>query len=144
MSSDDRLPGGAFGGPSGAAGEAGSASWSRTYRRPYALTRGRTQAHGDLELETLISTAWLDEDESGLDRRQQAIVRLCREVLSVAEVSARLDIPLGVAKVLIGDLADEGLLHIYRTGQASERRADEEPEPDVALLARVLDGLRSI
>jgi hypothetical protein len=143
MSSDDGLPGGAFGGPAGGAGERG-ASWSRTYRRPYALTRGRTRSHADLELETLISTAWLDEDEGGLDRRQQAIIRLCREVLSVAEVSARLDIPLGVAKVLIGDLADEGLLHIYRTGQPSEHRDDAEPEPDVALLARVLDGLRGI
>jgi hypothetical protein len=62
---------------------------------------------------------------------------LCRDVLSVAEVSARLDLPLGVARVLVADMADEGLVIVHRPTIPGDR-------PDLALLERVLYGLRTI
>jgi hypothetical protein len=112
----------------------------RPFVRPYAVTGGRTRSSHDaeLELEALVSTTSRGEASVGtlaLERRSIAV--LCRDLLSVAEVSARLDVPLGVARVLIGDMAEEGLVAIHRPTSPSDR-------PDLALLERVLYGLREI
>jgi hypothetical protein len=56
---------------------------------------------------------------------------------SVAEISARLRMPLGVVRVLISDLADQGRIRVYGTGHGPGR-------PDRALLERVLSGLRRL
>jgi hypothetical protein len=107
--------------------------------RPYTLTGGRTRpSHADLELEALVSTTSLGEStDLSLSYEQQSIAMLCRDVLSVAEVSARLDLPLGVARVLVADMADEGLVIVHRPTSPGDR-------PDLALLERVLYGLRTI
>jgi hypothetical protein len=68
---------------------------------------------------------------------QPAIAALCRDVLSIAEVSAQLHLPLGVIRVLVGDMADEHLVMVHRPAHAGDR-------PDLALLERVLDALHSI
>jgi hypothetical protein len=107
--------------------------------RPYSMTGGRTRpAHDDLELETLVSTTALGATSpkvGGVERR--AIVSLCRDLLSIAEVSARLDLPLGVARVLIGDMAEEGFVILHRPTTVGDR-------PDLALLQRVLYGLHQL
>jgi hypothetical protein len=107
--------------------------------RPYTLTGGRTRpSNADLELEALVSTTSLGEStDLSLSYEQQSIAMLCRDVLSVAEVSARLDLPLGVARVLVADMADEGLVIVHRPASPDDR-------PDLALLERVLYGLRTI
>jgi hypothetical protein len=66
-----------------------------------------------------------------------AIVELCRGTRSVAEISALLRIPLGVVRVLISDLADQGRIRVYGTGHGPGG-------PDRALLERVLSGLRRL
>jgi hypothetical protein len=43
-----------------------------------------------------------------------AIVELCRPWSSVAEISARLHLPLGVVRILLEDLRDDGLVHIHQ------------------------------
>jgi hypothetical protein len=107
--------------------------------RPYYTNGGRTRpAHDDLELETLVSTTALGATSpkvGGVERR--AIVSLCRDLLSIAEVSARLDLPLGVARVLIGDMAEEGFVILHRPTTVGDR-------PDLALLQRVLYGLHQL
>ncbi len=107
--------------------------------RPYYMTGGRTRpAHDDLEIETLVSTTALGATSpkvSGVERR--AIVSLCRDLLSIAEVSARLDLPLGVARILIGDMAEEGFVILHRPSSVGDR-------PDLALLQRVLYGLHQL
>jgi hypothetical protein len=107
--------------------------------RPYTLTGGRTRpTNADLELEALVSTTSLGESaDLSHSLEQQSIALLCRDVLSVAEVSARLDLPLGVARVLVADMADEGLVILHRPASPGDR-------PDLALLERVLYGLRTI
>jgi hypothetical protein len=57
--------------------------------------------------------------------------------LSIAEVSARLRLPLGVIRVLVGDMADEHLVMVHRPAHGGDR-------PNLAVLERVLDGLQSI
>jgi Protein of unknown function (DUF742) len=107
--------------------------------RPYYMTGGRTRpAHDDLEWETLVSTTALGATSpkvSGVERR--AILTLCRDLLSIAEVSAHLDLPLGVTRVLIGDMAEQGFLILHRPTRVGDR-------PDLALLQRVLYGLHQL
>ena len=106
--------------------------------RPYAMTDGRTRpTHDDLEIETLVSTTATGEQTPKLTVEQRAIAALCHDILSIAEVSAHLHLPLGVVRVLVGDMAEEQLVMVHRPAHAGNR-------PDLALLERVLDGLRTI
>ena len=105
--------------------------------RPYAMTGGRTRpTPDDLEIETLVSTISAAEQTPKLTVEQRAIGTLCHELLSIAEVSAHLHLPLGVVRVLVGDMADEQLVVVHRPVHAADR-------PDLALLQRVLHGLRT-
>jgi hypothetical protein len=106
--------------------------------RPYAMTGGRTRpTNDDLEIEALVSTTSVGERTPKLTVEQHAIAALCRDILSIAEVSAQLRLPLGVIRVLVGDMAAERLVIVYRPAQAGDR-------PDLALLERVLYGLHAI
>jgi uncharacterized protein DUF742 len=104
--------------------------------RAYTWTGGRTRSRFQLELETLVSTS--DRAEQLIDRlrtEHQAVVRLCRSSRSVAEVGAILSIPLGVVRVLLGDMASLGLITVHRN-PTSDGQA-----PDLQLLERVRHGL---
>ncbi len=106
--------------------------------RPYAITGGRTRSNLDIPLETIIITT--PKGEESMDRlkmERARIAEMCREPLSVAEVSAYLHVPLGVARVLVGDMTEEGLVEFSRPRPADER-------PDLKLLERVLDGLQAL
>jgi hypothetical protein len=103
--------------------------------RPYSLTGGRTHTHHPLLVETFVATtetAWA----APAMPEEEAILRLCTEMRTVAEVAALLSMPLGVVRVLLSDLADQGRIHVHGTGHG--------PEPDRALLERVLHGLRRL
>jgi hypothetical protein len=105
--------------------------------RPYALTGGRARNQWtELEIEALLSTGPAAAQHAALGPEQRTIVRLCdHSFQSVAEISALLKLPLGVVRVLVGDMVDQGLLELYQPNHQTER-------PDRALLERVLDGLR--
>ncbi|MGP3968529.1 DUF742 domain-containing protein [Streptomyces sp. 6N223] len=108
--------------------------------RPYAMTGGRTRPRYQLAIEALVSTTADPSRLTGQLPEHQRICQLCYEVKSVAEVSALLTIPLGVARILVADLAEAGLVAIHQPGH------DGEPggQPDVTLLERVLSGLRKL
>ncbi|MEJ2857466.1 MULTISPECIES: DUF742 domain-containing protein [unclassified Saccharothrix] len=113
--------------------------WSGPLVRPYAWTRGRTASQHDLRIETLVS---LEEHGIATAMRdttpeQRAIVELCANTRSVAEVSALLALPLGVVRVLLGDLIDMGVV-------AAHRNAAAPGGPDLMLMERVLQGLRNL
>ena len=106
--------------------------------RPYAMTGGRTRpSHDALEIETLVSATSTVDLTPKLTVEQRAIAVLCHDILSIAEVSAKLHLPLGVVRILVGDMADEHLVMVHRPAHAGDG-------PDLALLERVLDGLHSI
>ncbi len=109
--------------------------------RPYLLTGGRTRSSVDLPLEALILTS--EEGHAATPRQgheRRRILELCTERQSLAEISAHLTIHLQVAKVLVGDLLQEGLVASAQ-GSASANPTDR---PDLQLLERVLDGLTSL
>ncbi|TXS38373.1 DUF742 domain-containing protein [Streptomyces sp. OR43] len=108
--------------------------------RPYAMTGGRTRPRYQLAIEALVSTTADPSRLQGQLPEHQRICRLCIEIKSVAEISALLSIPLGVARILVADLAEAGLVAIHQPG------GDESAggQPDVTLLERVLSGLRKL
>jgi hypothetical protein len=87
-------------------------------------------------METLVETAPdLDERWRGMSQEQQTISRLCVDPISVAEVSARIALPLGVTRVVLDDMARGGLVVLHTT--ATDR-------PSRELMERVLDGLERL
>lgn len=108
--------------------------------RPYTLTAGRTEARVYLPLEARIETLtavrpprWPAGDVRG------EILALCGARPSVAEIAARLSVPLGVARVLVGDLVTQGCLRVHTTLDDSAD-IDERRE----LIGRTLRGLRAL
>jgi hypothetical protein len=108
--------------------------------RPYTLTAGRTSTDVDLPLEAPVQTlqAGLAHQWPPNDVRDN-IIQLCVKSPSVAEVSARLDLPVGVARVLIGDLVTSGYLRVNAT--LTERSTREERQE---LIGRTLRGLKAL
>ncbi|CAN5530778.1 DUF742 domain-containing protein [soil metagenome] len=108
--------------------------------RPYTLTAGRTAPTVDLPLAAPIQTLqsalfhqWPTNDLRG------KIIQLCIKSPSVAEISAHLDVPLGVARVLVGDLVTSGYLRVQET-LTDNSTQDERRE----LIGRTLRGLRAL
>ena len=108
--------------------------------RPYTLTSGRTHTRVDLPLEAPIGTLasskparWPGNDVRG------RILALSVDHPSVAEIAAQLALPLGVARVLIGDLVTQGYVQVHTTLGDSATN-DERRE----LIGRTLRGLRAL
>jgi hypothetical protein len=108
---------------------------SGTGLRPFVMTSGRVDAADpDIGLETQV-TAHPATAMPRLPPESRAIVALCVEPMSVAEISARLRLHLGVTKILVGDLRAAGHLDVHVLDERS-------PDPDTIL--RVIRGLRAI
>ncbi|MBL7494969.1 DUF742 domain-containing protein [Frankia sp. CNm7] len=111
--------------------------------RPYAVTGGRTQPKGAaLELVALVATtrqgiAVARDLPPTMPPEWRDIAHLCQRLQSVAEISALLDLPLGVAQVLVADMAQAGLVSVQRPARPADR-------PSSALLRKVLDGLQRL
>ncbi|BBX39983.1 DUF742 domain-containing protein [Mycobacterium simiae] len=120
--------------------ESGPPAREASLVRPYTLTAGRTHAKVDIPLEAPVQTLqaglslrWPPDDTRG------KIIQLCVTRPSVAEISARLDLPVGVARVLVGDLVLSGYLRVHRTLTDASTR-DERHE----LIGRTLRGLKAL
>ena len=109
--------------------------------RPYAVTRGRTRPRLEIALEALVETTVRGRREGvALGREQQHIAALCDGRLqSLAEVAARMQMPLGVARVLVADMATEGLVAVYEPASL-----EGDDAVGTELLERVLSGLRRL
>lgn len=109
--------------------------------RAYAVTRGRTRPTQFLQMVTLVVTVSASvsavpaSDAPTPEHRE--ILRRCRRPLSVAEVAAVIDLPLGAAKVLISDLIERGAL-IARSPDLDSHSLDRQ------LIRTVIDGIRRL
>jgi hypothetical protein len=115
--------------------------WAGALVRPYAHTGGRTRSSHTLELEALVSSSWRPGTGDAVltTHHRRMIVDMCVQPRSVAEVAALLSVPLGVARVLLGDLATAGVVVVHPTAGTSG-----DGEPDLAFMRRVLVGLRRL
>jgi len=106
-----------------------------TSLRPFVITSGRVDGlDPNIGLETQVSSH-PGALSARLSPEQRAIVQLCAEPLSVAEISARLRMHLGVTRILVGDLRAAGHLDVHVL---------ENDFPDPETIMRVIRGLRSI
>ena len=106
--------------------------------RPYALTAGRTRAVVDLPLEATLRLDPSATRRAWAEDLQGKIIGSC-DARSVAEVSATLQTPIGVVRVLLGDLVQQGYVHVQAT--ITENSTDDERYD---LLERTLRGLRAL
>ena len=106
--------------------------------RPYAITGGRTRAStAHLPLEALVQSLTADPLATTPERRR--ILELTRDqYLSLAELSAHIEMPVGVIRVLVGDLADEGLVRVHGLSTSSS------PATSLSVLESVLNGISSL
>jgi hypothetical protein len=103
----------------------------------YAVTGGRTRSAGhDLPVESLVTAT--DRWSSDLQKEYRVIIELAARPVSLVEIGAELHVPVGVARVLVSDLADAGYLVVHAPPPSS---ADGSPTPEV--LHRLLEGLRA-
>ncbi|MDG4772945.1 MULTISPECIES: DUF742 domain-containing protein [Micromonosporaceae] len=113
--------------------------------RPYAVTRGRTRPKLEIALEALVETTVRGRSsgavKGGSGREHQYIAALCDGRLqSLAEIAARMQLPLGVARVIIADMASDGLVAVYEPTSLD----DTNDAVGTELLERVLSGLRRL
>jgi hypothetical protein len=107
--------------------------------RPYAVTKGRTLPSGGVWfglIDIVVATGERLSADFRPGPEHRRILGLCGRPVSVVDLTSEVDLPLGVVRVLLGDLTHAGMVRVVRT--------EEEPEPDQRLLRMVLDGLESL
>ncbi|MDQ0847192.1 hypothetical protein QFZ68_006872 [Streptomyces sp. V1I6] len=112
--------------------------------RPYAMTGGRTRPGPSNVRFDLIALVVVDTDgpgpeaESLLGPEHRVLLTLCRcETQSVAELAADADLPVGVVRVLLGDLLEAGFVKVRRPVPPAQL-------PDERILREVIEGLRAL
>lgn len=108
--------------------------------RPYAVTRGRTEPAREVAIEAILVTTLRGRQEGiYAGRDKQAIAVMCdASPQSLAEVSARMRLPLGVTRVLVSDMTVDGLLSLHEPADA------DNDDDRLDMLERVLGGLRRL
>ncbi|HKS99983.1 MAG TPA: DUF742 domain-containing protein [Rugosimonospora sp.] len=107
--------------------------------RPYAMTSGRTRpSSGVFDLISLVvATRAVAPTDVGLGPEHHTIILLCQRPLSVAEIAAHLDLPVGIVRVLLGDLLERELILVRAPQPASEM-------PSERIFKAVINGLRAL
>jgi len=104
--------------------------------RPYAMTGGRTAADSEISLEAQIQASTRASHHLGAYRWEAAkVVELVQSPMALIEIAARLEIPIGVARVLVADLVADGAVVLH---------VPEKTQSFASLLERVLDGVRNL
>ncbi|MEV0094937.1 DUF742 domain-containing protein [Streptomyces sp. NPDC050738] len=112
--------------------------------RPYAMTGGRTTSGPSgvrldlIALVTLDANAPPASEDSLFGPEHRTLLALCRtETQSVAELGAGADLPVGVVRVLVGDLLEAGQVTVAHPVPPAQL-------PDEKILREVIDGLRAL
>jgi hypothetical protein len=104
----------------------------------YAVTGGRTRSTGaELPMESLVMASdW--RPWPGMQSEYRTILEMADRPVSLVEIGAALQIPVGVARVLVSDLAGAGYVAVYEP-----ERTGDDGRPHAAVLERLLEGLRA-
>lgn len=125
-----------------AAPTAGAGGGADQLVRAYTLTGGRTRTGNSAAFETLRFESMVSLTPRGHERlrtltfERHKIAARCEHPLSIAELSAELRLPIGVARVLVGDLLDDGLLQRFDT--------PNDVMTDISLVRELIDGIRNL
>lgn len=112
--------------------------------RPYAITGGRTGRDSPpMALEALVRSTPLGLQTKHQFRWEAArVIDLARSEMAVVELAARLDVPIGVTRVVIADLSKKGAVTI--SVAAVSDTAEMDGDQYATLLKKVLDGIKSL
>lgn len=107
--------------------------------RPYTVTGGRTRPRVELRFDLIDVVGWTGKqvDPMSISHESRRILELCQRPITVADLASALGLPLGVVRVLLGDLVHDSLIDVRvhtPTGRVTDQR----------LLARVLAGIRAL
>jgi hypothetical protein len=107
--------------------------------RPYALIGGRTRPTGEAldVIAMIIAVRGKTVDPVGLEPEHLSALRLSSLPISVADLAADLDLPLGVVQILLGDLRERALITVHHPIPPARL-------PDPQILKEVVDGLRRL
>ncbi|MEV6943612.1 DUF742 domain-containing protein [Streptomyces sp. NPDC051172] len=110
--------------------------------RPYTVTRGRTRPSGGPRIDLMARvTAVGGEAGAGVDHAGAALLALVRgRSRPVVELAADADLPLTVLRVLLGDLAEAGLVRVDAPRRVDVGGAADDP----ALLREIIERLREL
>ncbi|KUM96269.1 hypothetical protein AQI88_13000 [Streptomyces cellostaticus] len=112
--------------------------------RPYTVTRGRTRPSEGHALDLMSRVTALEPDgvaHPDLDHARASLLDLIRRgARPVAELAADADLPLTVVRVLLGDLAEAGLVRI----DAPRRLPVTGPAADPGLLREIVERLKEL
>ena len=107
--------------------------------RPYAVTKGRTLPSGEQSfglIDLVVATGERPPTHFRPGPEHRRILSLCGRPIPIVDLISEIDLPIGVVRVLLGDLAGEGMLQVIYT--------QSEPGTEQRLLRMVLDGLESL
>jgi hypothetical protein len=108
----------------------------------YVVTGGGGDGAEDplvLDLVTLVVAR--SAPSSGMRPEQAAILRMCGRPLSVAEISAHLDLPFSAVSLLVADLLSGAHVEVRETRAEQEQAA---ADPDLETLKALIDGLQRL
>jgi hypothetical protein len=107
--------------------------------RPYAVTKGRTLPGGGASLgliDVIVATGQRASEHFRPGPEHRRILAFCRRPMPIVDLTSEIDLPLGVVRVLLGDLMSEEMVRVVS--------AQRQQLPDQRLLRMVLDGLESL
>ena len=113
--------------------------------RPYALTGGRTTTSStQMPVEALVQG--MSATDVGMTPERRAILELtATQYLSVAELSAHIKLPIGVMRVLVSDLADEGKIRVHGLTTTDHPGSTAyNPAASLSVLESVLNGISAL
>jgi hypothetical protein len=107
--------------------------------RPYTLTGGRTRPREDQSYALLdvVGRGRATPNRASLGPERIRILNVCREPVTVADLTSAVDLPLGVVRILLDDLAQENLIEV-RAVEPTTRVTDKQ------LLRQILDALHAL
>ncbi|MGH3164349.1 MAG: DUF742 domain-containing protein [Trebonia sp.] len=110
--------------------------------RPYAVTSGRTETSTAEALDIIDVVVATGEGAQTSDPvrftpEHRKILGLCEDQLTVADVASETMLPVGVVRVLLADLIQQGAVTVVR------QRPRGEP-PGNNMLQEILNGLRAL
>src|ERR1700691_1608546 len=107
--------------------------------RLYALTKGRTLPNGGASfglIDVVVATGERPAEHFRLGPEHRRILSVCRRPMPIVDLTSEIDLPLGVVRVLLGDLTRHAMMRVVS--------AQQQQVPDQQLLRMVLDGLESL
>lgn len=107
--------------------------------RLYTVTGGRSRA-GEEAFDVVSLIVSECDPTPGMQSEHAKILQMCRQPISVVEISADLGLPVGVVKILLRDMLDTGRITVRHPSPPGAHAQ----APDLETLKQVLVGLENL